>query len=631
MIGLILNLLVDASFRIPKGDHRMEKGSELILQTLVLDSPPNLRGLYWRSLGRSAGATSHTPSAGSGRVLIRSGATVSFDTYFNGFFEFHWRLYTHLETLRLKLELQGEARLRVWRRTPLGPPTVLQDQLVSGTVEILLPAEPLHFRQYGLVWFDLAAIRDPVTLIGAVWSTSDSQAVDVGLGIVICTFNRDPQLAGVLAGIGRHEGLDDRVTRVIVVNQGEPDLVLRPTIAREASRLGPRLRLVEQINLGGAGGFGRGLIEALDDPTISHVCFLDDDVRLEPDSLLRMSAFFALARDMVCLGGHMLDAARPTTLYEAGAVVLDTGGWQPLNGGLDLCAAATLNRLLDSPSMHYNGWWMFGFPKSVIAEAGMPLPCFIRGDDVEFGLRLHRKGIFTLALPGVGVWHEPFYLKTGGWQVYYDTRNALICSALHTDFRADRIAGAALKRLLNQLLTYRYSGAALMVRAIEDAMQGPAILEMDPRPLHASLLRLQSLHPQRWTRRETVLQAAPIRRTPRSLPGFAMVLLDAVARQWIRPTRPESPPFYIEESDYRWFSMFRIDALAVETFWDAARPIYRRNRETFRHLLVAGLRVIWRLYRTAPTLRRSYLDAAPRLTSTMFWRRYLNLNRSPSE
>ena len=44
----------------------------------------------------------------------------------------------------------------------------------------------------------------------------------------------------------------------------------------------------------------------------------------------------------------------------------------------------------------------------------MPLPCFIRADDVEFGLRLHRDGVVTVPRPGVGICHEPFYLKVGG-------------------------------------------------------------------------------------------------------------------------------------------------------------------------------------------------------------------------
>jgi len=72
--------------------------------------------------------------------------------------------------------------------------------------------------------------------------------------------------------------------------------------------------------------------------------------------------------------------------------------------------------------MHFNGWWMFGFPKRWVERVGMPLPCFIRGDDIEFGMRLHEAGLPTVPLPGVAVWHEPFYLKLGQKKLWGDRR-----------------------------------------------------------------------------------------------------------------------------------------------------------------------------------------------------------------
>ena len=52
------------------------------------------------------------------------------------------------------------------------------------------------------------------------------------------------------------------VESVVVVDQGSDPLESRPRFAAVGERLGPRLRYVRQPNLGGAGGFTRGLFDA---------------------------------------------------------------------------------------------------------------------------------------------------------------------------------------------------------------------------------------------------------------------------------------------------------------------------------------------------------------------------------
>ena len=556
-------------------------------------------------------------------LQIAKGATVSFDTYFNGLFEQHWRLYTDVGAFTLALRLQGRAALRIWRRTPEASITLMHEQEIAGPGEFTLPNDAAHFRQAGLLWFDLTALDGPTILEGAEWSVPATMLARARLGVVICTFNREAELGAVLTAIAGDDGLETAVARVIVVNQGRPGLAVHPSIAGAAARLGPRLRIVEQANLGGAGGFGRGLIEALDDPAVTHPCFLDDDVRVEPESLRRMAAFFSLAQRDVAVGGHMLDSISPTTLYEAGAVVLTNWAPKPLHHGLDLTDPDTLDTLLDPYAMHFNGWWMFGFPKRWVDRAGMPLPCFIRGDDIEFGMRLHDAGLPTVAMPGIGVWHEPFYLKLGGWQLYYETRNAITCAALHQDFTPNRVAVLLLKRLLLQLLTYRYYSAALIVRGIEDSLHGPGILDRDPRPLHASLGELRTRYPEGGIQRERVLPSAPVGRSPWFRPGFALAMLRALSKNWLRPTQGDSPPRRLLVENLVWFRVMRSDCLAVETYWDRELPVFRRDRAEFRSLLSTGLRAIARLRSAAPGLQRDWQAAMPRLTSMPFWRDYV--------
>ena len=597
---------------------------EIVLHRVLWDRPVALWPLYWRSRRNGAEDAGAVRLDRSGDLRIEPGATAAFNTYFGAVFERPWRLHTRAGAFTLSFAQEGAATVRVFRRFPGGARVLLHEEELGGPARIELSPEALHHRQVGLLWFEVTAGSGGAVLQRAEWGVTEAGSPPTAqLAVVICTFNRQAPLGAVLSALAEDRGLDEAVARVIVVNQGAPGLSAHPAVAPAAAALGTRLRVIEQANLGGAGGFGRGMLEALDDSTTTHICLLDDDVRVEPESLRRMAAFFTLAagEPPVALGGHMLDGLQETVLYEAGAVVRPNWTLQPLNHDQDLRAPERLLRLIDTQPMHYNGWWMFGFDKRLIDRVGMPLPCFIRGDDVEFGLRLHQEGVPTVSLPGVAIWHEPFYLKIGGWQLYYETRNAMIAAALHEAFPPRQAAVLMLKRLLIHLLTYRYYNAALIIRAVRDFREGPAILDRDPRPLHAGLAALRTQWPDATTRREQVLPKATVAQSPRFRLGFAWALLAAVWLNWARPTRAEAGARRLLAKDLVWFRVVREGVLAVDTYWDRDLPTYRRDRAAFRALLREGLGEVWRLWR-APGLRTAWQGGAPKLKSVEFWRHY---------
>ena len=558
-----------------------------------------------------------------GGLTLQTGSRISFDTYFNAFFERQWRTHTSVRDVHLNLELDGRAVLRLWRRAVGDCDLLLHESIVSQSASIAIPQPGAHPRQSGLVWFDATALDAPVTIRSGSWSALCPVSVPASLGIVICTMNREPEVAGVLTAMDGDAGLAAVIGRVIVVNQGRPELRLR--LPPAAGWLHQRLTIIEQANFGGAGGFGRGTIETLDDPAITHVCMLDDDVQLEPECLFRMAAFFSAARGEIALGGHMLDGVQPTRLYEAGARVRGDGVLEPLRPADDLADGRALGRLLDSAPMHYNGWWLFGVDKTIIRRLGLPLPCFIRGDDVEFGLRLHDAGIPTIGLPGVAIWHEPFYLKIGGWQLYYEVRNALIVMALHQGFGRKHVALVAFKYLMTYLLTFRYGSAALVVRALQDFSRGPALLRAPPISLHAEIVALRGGYQEERTLSQQVLPEAFVKASPRSVPGFFVRFIRAVVRNWLAPTEASAEPRWLLAADLVWFRVVDADCLAVDTYWDSEFPTYRRDRAAFRALFRSGVAATLRLFRQATSLHFQWQNAAPFLTSERFWRGYLDL------
>ncbi len=597
---------------------------ELTLQRVVTTCPPPVRPLYWRATGAGE-AEPEADLLDDGGIAVGPRTSLHFDTYFGAFYERHWRANTVLGDLVLRLTVEGRFRVRLWRRSGLGEWLIHEVVATDQTIELRVARETAHERQHGLLCFTLTALDAGGRFHGATWLTCAEAATPVGLAVVFCTFNREADIARVLAVLADDHHALGRLARVYVVNQGRPDLAATPAIASLASRYGNKLRIIEQANFGGAGGFTRGLLAALDDQDATHVALLDDDIRFEAESLARMSAFFALAARDTPVGGHMLDLLQPCRLFEAGAVIADRNwAFLPNEHMVDLTDRRVLTGLSEPRPVHYNGWWCFGIPLRLVRAAGLPLPCFIRGDDLEYGLRLHQHGIHTVPLPGVAVWHEPFYVKIGGWQLYYETRNMLIAAALHLEFNGLAVAIRMAKHLLIHLLTFRYYSAALILRGIADFLAGPAILDQNPAALHRSLQALHDRHGEATSPRLTVHPPARERQLPRGRLGYSVAFAYALLRNWIMPTRAVSPK-RVEVRQFAWVCLTAIDHVALDTGWDDEMPLFQRSRQTFRALARHGLRLLLALQRGAPGMANAWRDASPRLTSEPFWRDYLGL------
>jgi galactofuranosylgalactofuranosylrhamnosyl-N-acetylglucosaminyl-diphospho-decaprenol beta-1,5/1,6-galactofuranosyltransferase len=387
---------------------------------------------------------------------------------------------------------------------------LMDDDGVPAEPDCLAVPPPPHPRAAGRLSVGVTARKSGVELLHLRWVTS-APAARVGLVPEMTTFNRPEPLAAVLRRLGKDAEAVAAITAMVIVNNGNPGLAAHLEAAALPAALAGRLRVIEQGNFGGAGGFTRGLIEARGIEGATHAVLIDDDVVLEPEALSRAARFFALAEADALLGGHMLDLFRPTHLYEAGALV-DSRRLvlQSLHRGLDLGTSHGLDCLLEPDPMHYNGWWFMALPLRLLDEHGWPMPCFIRGDDVAFGLRLHAAGVPTVSMSGVAIWHEPFYAKLHGWHIYYETRNMLAAAGWHVGARPSRLSYIVLKWVLADLLAYRYQRAALRLRAVRDFLDGPAIFTCDPRPVHAGLAALCRLSPlPRGARERAIPQAGP--------------------------------------------------------------------------------------------------------------------------
>lgn len=164
-------------------------------------------------------------------------------------------------------------------------------------------------------------------------------------------------------------------------------------------------------NVGGAGGFARGMMEALaSSEGYTHILLMDDDVKISAESLKRTYNLLALAkgdyRDAF-INGAMLAIEQPNLQFEDVSFVIKSGAYRRVKE--DKLYIDQVKDVVENESINvevpnaYGAWWYSCIPLKVVREKGLPLPVFVRCDDVEYGMRTNPT---YMTMNGICVWHE---------------------------------------------------------------------------------------------------------------------------------------------------------------------------------------------------------------------------------
>ncbi|HEU0223582.1 MAG TPA: glycosyltransferase, partial [Paracoccaceae bacterium] len=282
----------------------------------------------------------------------------------------------------------------------------------------------------GRIFFDIVS-EGECELSELCFASDRPPAREVSVSLGICTYRKEELLVPNLENLERHlaSGRGRHVDRVFVVNNDSA--ALRHPVIRSLAVRCPRIEILDQRNLGGAGGFTRSLIESLERSPATHHVMLDDDVFFDPEVIDKVVLFLMYVGYDIAVGGQMMNMKAPQVLYEGGAKLSRTGLLERVGVNIDCGRADTIGFFDQYREVDYNAWWFCAIPKRAVRAAGLPLNIFIRGDDFEYAIRLGEHGVPTVSLPGVYVWHEPFEQKTAAWLEYYNMRNRLIFCAAH--------------------------------------------------------------------------------------------------------------------------------------------------------------------------------------------------------
>lgn len=135
----------------------------------------------------------------------------------------------------------------------------------------------------------------------------------------------------------------------------------------------------------------------------------------------------------------------------------------------------------------YNAWWFCCFPISIVNSDNLPLPIFIRMDDIEYGLRNMRQ---LISMNGICVWHESFENKYAPYLEYYIARNQFITNAFHCKwYGTGHLIKKMLGKCVQEVKVCQYKRADLYLQGILDFLKGPEWLAaQDGEKLHTGIV-----------------------------------------------------------------------------------------------------------------------------------------------
>ncbi|MBN9109901.1 MAG: glycosyltransferase [Pseudonocardia sp.] len=573
------------------------------------------------------------------RVAVAPGSHVTTNTYFGRIHATYWQRWTDVTEMEVSLLVSGSGSIRLHASDTNKIDRVVDAQAVRGVdgAVVVLRAAVDRFVDGGGLWLEFATDDSALEVSDVRW-TVDSARPTRSASMVICTYNRVDDCLNTLEALANDTEPLECLRRVHVVDQGSDPLESRERFAEIAGRFGDKLDYIRQPNLGGAGGFTRGIYEVVgEQATDADVLLMDDDVQLEPEIVIRLTAFANRTTTPTIVGGQMLNLLHPTHLHIGAewADIEDLTVGKPMPGtyrdkdllALDEEGLPTVqDRRVDT---EYNGWWSCLIPAEIVGAIGYPLPLFFQWDDIEFGYRARQQGFPTVALPGAGVWHADFGWKDWDeWHRFFNIRNGLITAALRTDFSVKRIGSRLATSLAHYTIAMQYGLATTLLEAVEEFLNGPEILQDGSAAAAARIREIRSAFPETKMHQvkdiDVDFRDMTVVRSPGE-PGMPrMTWLKRAVYQAL--DRPMHRTGLVPAGDAHWWHVSLFERAVVTDMSELGVRIRTRDRALALEIAKRGARALRRLQKEAPELVERYRAAQPELTSRENWARLYGLD-----
>lgn len=588
----------------------------ITLQSFLTPDPEicSEQSLYARLSGAAAFCDARN------RYVLSWGGRVDFGTYFNLFNLGTWQRTGSLPGLCVEIMGRGKIGVEIFHAQKGRSWTRIYSEvvtLVSGTATQVDLASLLKGQEDGILLVSVIGLAEMAEIVGGRFAISawpEAQPLPE-LTISITTFKREAEVRRTV----------ERVEAFLATFTYGAHIRLQVVDNGQSAGIQSRGAVVafDNTNLGGAGGFARGLLEA-EEAGASHCLFMDDDASFHMENIARTYMLLALSTDpKVAIAGAMITNTCKWQMWENGAWF--DGSCHPLFNGVDLRdISQVINMVHDGVEMQrpnfYGGWWFFAFPIREVTRH--PFPFFVRGDDINFSLS-NDFNIYTLN--GVVSFQDDFTTKENALTLYLDLRNHLVQHLTVPSLQRSALGTArvAIYFTLRSLLRYHYSTAAVQLMAWEDVMQGPEFFE-DNIDMSARREVIQEMSV------DELWQPLAKKTLAEKRGGVARWSRRARYRWGLLTLNGHMIPFggastLVVDINYR-ASVFEAFGAAEVTYLNTNRDksyTVRRSRKRFLALMWLMLKLTLRMRREFGTLQNKYKSGYEARSSKAFWQKIL--------
>lgn len=542
-----------------------------------------------------------------------AGGVADFGTYFNALSIGKWHKACGLDNLWLELTGRGTLELEIFHALPDQSWNIQQCEVVTlgGTPTLIDISRYSDTSEKGMLYFRLKALSD-AQITEARFTTERVLPALPRLAVSITTFKRETAVQNT---VNRLENfLQDYAHKenihIFVVDNGKSAQI---TESAQTS-------YYPNDNLGGAGGFARGLQTAIK-RDFTHVLFTDDDAAFPMESLHRSFVFLALATDSrTAIAGAMINNTHKWAMWENGA-------WfdqkcHPLHSHLDLRNLGALAHMeftseRDHYDTMYGGWWFFAFP--VEHAKFHPYPFFVRGDDVSFSIA---NDFNITLLNGVVSFQDGFIEKENPQTWYLDLRSHMAhhLSLESMEIGSTGVSKIALMFLLRNLVKFQYDTMETCLLAWEDVMKGPQFF-LDNKDMNERRGRIKSIV------KNEIWRAVDVNKLEEK------VSFDPHRRWWHRKLNRFGLNGHLVPFYRLWANRIVVppqDRGNIHICWGTCEITYlntdRTKAYTTRIQQLRGIALMWRAakmfvkFRTAyPKLVKDYRDSYPKIAAQDYW------------
>ena len=578
---------------------------------------------------------------------LKNGQFVEFFTYFNACPVAKWRKYTKAEEITLNLVCKGDFLVTMFGHYTDGSDISKEfydtnEYHLKEKSEISITV-PKNIRS-SVVGFQIAALSSgskkkssnetAFYLYEGNWSAliDKSSINDIRIALTTVTFKKEEYITCNMELLERElfytdEPAKDHI-KVRIIDNGR---TLDPEDFKSEY-----MELIHNENTGGSGGYTRGMIEAINDKDFSptHVLLMDDDVMVLPEAFVRTYSYLALLKpeyDERYLSGAMLFYERMNVQHEDIGFVHDDGSYGPNKPDYNLQEWDAVLRNEQDINYHpnsYAGWWYCCVPVKKIKRDRLPLPLFIRGDDVEFSLANNAE---FLSLNGICIWHRGFSTKFNAClELYMVHRNSLIIQAVSGICKGIDFAKRIDNYFWRELYRLSYNNCELLLDAVEEYCSGPEFLfkPEGERIMKEHAKKNEKMYPVATAYRDIPVDFSTIY-TMSETP-----LTDKEMRKYEKTCNGQAMPSAVIKDKvaviaYDWFydpaKHYMADKILAVNAFDHTAYLRTRDKARFEELVARRDRVMDYYEAHKSEIEQQYAEAGKILKTEKFWREYLKM------